>query len=149
MKKIFNKKFFLLLFDILILPGIFVCKYLSKFMLDAIDSECICTYFHGKCLTCGGTHFVNNLTQGKIFDAFTDNVFLFFLLIFFIITFILIHLYWLFNLNFAKKVLKKMYSIPSLIFWCVFGLIFLIIRNIPAVIFIVKLIIYLNANNTV
>ena len=51
--------------------------------------------------------------------------------IIFAISFVLLNLYWLFDLRFAKAALRKMYSIPSLIIACLGVLAFLVLRNMP------------------
>ena len=135
MKKFFSIKVFLLLgFDLLIVPvGIF-CKWLSGVMLDGIESECMWTCFGGKCLTCGGTHFVNYLLDGKIVQAFNENHFLFLCLIILIVVFVLLHLYLLFKIQFAKKMLRCIFSIPSLIIFMTIIVIVILVRNIPTAI---------------
>ena len=64
-------------------------------------------------------------------EAFNHNQYLFILAVFFAISFVLLNLYWLFDLRFAKAALRKMYSIPSLIIACVGVLAFLVLRNMP------------------
>lgn len=124
----------LLVFDILIIPLSFFLKWLSGIMLSGIDGECIWTKFGGQCLTCGGTHFVNNLFSGKIITAFFDNQFLFLCLIIFIIVFVFLHLYLLFNFEFAKKVLKIIFSLPTFFTLLAIMIVFIVVRNIPAAI---------------
>lgn len=146
-KVIFMKEFFVkhrakLLFicDILIIPAMFFCRWLSGAMLTGIDSECMWTYFGGQCVTCGGTHFVNVLLSGHIIEAFKYNQFIFLCLVLLILVYILLHLYWWFKLDFAKKILRYVFSIPSLIIFLSIMLVFLVVRNIPAVINIINLI---------
>ena len=120
--------------DLLIIPCVFLFRWMSGAMLTGIESECMWTYFGGQCVTCGGTHFVNELLKGHVVEAFNYNHFLFFCLILFVIVYILLHLYWWFKLRLAKKVLRIIFSIPFLIIFLSIMIIFLIIRNIPAVI---------------
>lgn len=141
MKTLFKyKKFCLITFDILIIPLCFFFQWLSTQMLKS-NTICMWTIFGGKCITCGGTHFVNTLLSGKIVEAFHHNELLFVAAIILLFTFILLHLSWLWDIKFATKVLLKIYSIPGLIVAAASTLIFLIIRNIPAFIRIVKIII--------
>lgn len=135
-----NSKMLLLVCDIFILPVMFFCRWLSSVMLTGIKSECIWTLIGGKCITCGGTHFVNSLLNGKIIEAFFYNQYLFILLVFLIISYFLLHTYLFFKIDFAKKILKRFFSIHSLIFWCVFLLVFLVIRNIPVISFLQNMI---------
>ena len=130
MKKILNKKFFLLLFDVLLIPGLFFCERLSDYMLSQY-SVCLWVRLGGKCLTCGGTHFVNTLLNGKIAEAFAHNQFLFALLIVMIVVWILLHLHWLGHIEWAKKLLSKIFSIPALLILIFFIMVFFFVRNIP------------------
>ena len=142
MKKILNfKKYFLISFDILLIPLCFFCQWLSTQMLKT-DSVCMWTILGGKCITCGGTHFVNTLLSGKIFEAFHHNELLFIFTVILLLSWILLHLCWFGNSAFAKNILLKIYSIPGLIIAAASTMIFLLIRNIPTFINLVKLVIY-------
>ena len=61
--------------DILLVIGCFVCRWLSGQMLES-DTVCLFLLLGGKCITCGGTHFVRDLCSFRILDAMQDNVFL-------------------------------------------------------------------------
>lgn len=137
MKKVFNKKSLIIITDILIIPILIICEKITEYML-MIDKECPWTVFGGKCVTCGGTHFVNYILNGRFVEAIEYNLFLFVMLIVLVASFILINLYWIFNVDFARKILCKIYSMPSLIVAVIFMLIFFFIRNIPAFQFIVE-----------
>ena len=143
MSKFPNKKYFLLAADVLLIPGMFLCEKLSDLMLSQY-SECAWLRFGGKCLTCGGTHFVNSVLNGQIAQAFNHNQFLFVLLLAMIAVYVLLHLDWLFSVKWAHKCLRWIFSIPSLIFWIVLALGFFFVRNIPAFINIARLIAQLN-----
>ena len=121
------RKYILLAGDVLLIPGLIFCEWLTDRMLS-VSSVCMWTYFGGKCITCGGTHFVNTLLNGRIMEAFCHNEFL-------------LNLYWVFGVEFAKKILKKIYNIPVLIITVSVMLLFLFVRNIPAFINITKLLI--------
>lgn len=138
MKKIGSKKFFLLLFDVLLIPGLFFCEKLSDIMLSQYS---VCTWVRlgGQCITCGGTHFVNTLLNGKIAEAFSHNQFLFLILVLLLVSWILLHLDWLFGISWAKKVLSWIFSIPTLIILLEIMMIFFLIRNIPVLIRITEL----------
>lgn len=82
-------------------------------------------------MTCGGTHFVNDLLSGRIVDAFHDNEYLFLLTIYLAITMLLLNLYYLFRLTFAKKILSVMYNLTMLIVFLASIFAYLFIRNIP------------------
>lgn len=138
MKKQTVKKVSILAADALAIPGLIFCEWLSDRML-ATSSTCAWTLFGGKCITCGGTHFVNTILNFKFAEAFHHNEFLFVLSIVLAVSFVLLNLYWLFDLQFAKKVLKKIYNIPVLIVTVSVMLAFLLIRNIPAFIRIAEL----------
>lgn len=131
MKKLLQfRKPIILVADALVIPALFFCEWLSDQML-ATTSTCAWTLLGAKCITCGGTHFVNTLLNGQFVEAFNHNQYLFLLAIFFAVSFVLLNLYWLFDLRFAKAALKKMYNIPVLIIACVGVLAFLVLRNIP------------------
>lgn len=130
MKKTLNKKFLIIITDILVIPILIICEKLTDYML-MFDKACPWTVFGGKCVTCGGTHFVNSILNGRIVEAIEHNIFLFVMLIVLVVSFILINLYWIFNIDFARKILLKIYSISSLIIAVIFMLTFFFIRNIP------------------
>lgn len=127
------KKIIVLSIDALCLIIALCCKPLSELMLSS-DTDCLWASLGGQCLTCGGTHFVNDLFSLRIADAFMDNQLLFIVTVYFAITLIVVNLLWLFNLSFALKILKWMYNIPVLIVFSVGTIAFLLWRNLPALI---------------
>ncbi len=143
MKRLFKSKPFLILTaDVLLLPFLFLCRWLSTLMLTT-SSECLLLRFGGKCVACGGTHFVKALLSGQIIEAFHHNEFLFVLTIVLVVSFVLLNLYWLFHWKFAGKILSKIYSARGLIIATAFLIIFFIIRVSPIYIRLVKMIIAL------
>ena len=134
------RKWLILAGDVLLIPGLFFCEWLTDRMLS-ISSPCMWTYFGGKCITCGGTHFVNTLLNGQIVEAFFHNELLFVITLVLAVSLVFLNLYWLFDVQFAKKVLLKIYNIPVLIITVSVTLLFLFVRNIPAFINIAKLLI--------
>lgn len=130
MKKTIDKKYYLIAGDVLVIPALFLIERLSRLMLST-SSECGMLRLGGKCITCGGTHFVNTFLNFKFIEAFQHNEFLFVLSVFLGVCFILWNLDWLFGIGWAKKLLKKFISIPSLIIWCALMLAFFFARNIP------------------
>ena len=128
MKKRTKNIILLLLADASIIPGCLLCKWLTETMLST-DRPCQWSYFGGKCISCGGTHFVNTLVQGKFAEAFMHNQFFFILSIVLAISFVLLHLAVLGNVEFAKQILRKIYSIPGLIIGGAGLIFFLILRN--------------------
>lgn len=137
--KKYYKKIIILSIDVLCLIIALCCKPLSDLMLSN-DSACLWTTLGGQCLTCGGTHFVNDLFSFRIADAFMDNQLLFIMAAYFGITLIVVNLLWLFDLSFARKILKWMYNIPVLIVFSVGTIAFLLWRNIPAFIKIIEIV---------
>lgn len=142
MKKIWKthyKKIAMIAGDLLIVPGVILCQWLSAWMLS---TESVCTWvkFGGKCITCGGTHFVYSLSRGDIIEAFGHNQFLFALAVYFAVSLVFLNLFLLFDLRFAQKALRNMYSVPAvlLIVWGM--LMFLFFRNIPLLIRIIHVI---------
>ena len=124
------KKIIILSCDILIIPIAILCKYLSQFMLT-FNSPCFFSTLGGKCISCGGTHFVKDLLSGNFIDAFFDNQFFFICVVYLAISLVLLNLFLLFDLKFAKRALRIMYSIPSLICFLASIFIFLFVRNLP------------------
>ena len=129
MKKLYNKKILLLL-DVLTIPVGALCYWLTPVML-ASDRPCTWTLMGGQCLTCGGTHFVNSLLSGHIGQAWHHNEFLFVLTVLLLLSWVLVHLHLLFHAAWAGKVLRVLYSIPSLIVAVSAMIVFLVIRNWP------------------
>ncbi len=107
-----NRRWYLLAMDVLLIPTAFFFEWLSGVMLAA-EKPCRWTLVGAQCGTCGGTHFVNSLLNGRITEAFHYNEFLFFCMIFLVISYILLHLWFFFDAAFAKKMLRYMYSIPT------------------------------------
>ncbi len=143
MKKLFkSKKFLVLSMDVLLVPFLLLCKWLSTLMLTT-SSECLLLRFGGKCVACGGTHFVKALLSGQIIEAFHHNAFLFILTIVLVVSFVLLNLYWLFGLKFAGKVLSKIYCVRGLIIATAALTVFFIIRVAPIFIRLITLIIQL------
>lgn len=139
MRKLKFYQYLLIAADILLIPGLFFCEWLSDRMLSTY-SECIWLQFGGKCLTCGGTHFVNSLLNFRFAEAFAHNEFLFILTVLLLVTFILLNLSWLFRVKFATAALKKIFSIPSLIILVVFLLVFFFARNIQPMRMVIEVI---------
>lgn len=139
MRKLKYYQYILLAADVLLIPGLIFCEWLSDRML-ATTSTCMWTLLGGKCITCGGTHFVNSLLNFRIAEAFNHNEFLFIFSALLLVVFILLNLSWLFRVKFATAALKKIFTIPSLIIVVVFLLLFLLIRNIPPILLIGRLI---------
>ena len=131
----------ILLCDALILPGMFLCHWLTDRMLS-VSTTCTWTLLGGKCLTCGGTHFVNEITQLHIWEAFQQNEFLFFVALYALVTLVMLNLWILFRLRFCGRVLRYMYSVPVIITGVGLTILFLVIRNIPTAISIVRIILY-------
>lgn len=125
------KKILLPVADLLLIPALVFFRWYSGYMLTT-SSVCSWTLVGGKCVTCGGTHFVNALLHGRIAEAISHNPFLFLLTLFFLASYILLHLSWLWEVPFAKKCLSRVYSIPGLIAGLSIMLVFFFVRNIPA-----------------
>ncbi len=113
-----------------IVPGIFICRWLTEQML-ATDNPCIWTLLGGQCITCGGTHFVNDLCNFRFLTALQDNPYLFVLTVFLAVSILFLDLWLLFGKPYFKKLLRAMYNIPSLVIWLCSALLFLLARNIP------------------
>ncbi|MBQ9938356.1 MAG: DUF2752 domain-containing protein [Oscillospiraceae bacterium] len=128
--KKFSPKTVLVVCDLLLIPALIACERLSDRML-AKNATCPWNFFGGKCITCGGTHFVNSVLNFKFAEAFGHNQYLFVLAVFFALSFLLLNLHKLFGIQFAKRVLRKMYNIPMLIAGCVLMVLFVILRNLP------------------
>ena len=131
--KKYYKKIIILSSDLACLIAALVCAPLSEALLRDTDQVCVWMRFGGQCVTCGGTHFVNDLLSGRIGEAFSDNQLLFVLTVYALLTLIALNLWLLFDLAFAKEVLSRMYSIPSLIVFCVLFFAFLFWRNWNAI----------------
>jgi hypothetical protein len=123
------KRLAVLTVDVLLIPLAFFFKWLSGVMLSR-PNECPMVTIGGKCVTCGGTHFVQSILSFRIYDALCYNPFLFALSLFLLVSFVLLNVYLLFGALNVKKLLLKLYSIPSLIIWLSAMLLFFIIRNI-------------------
>ena len=114
---------------LLIIPGALFFRFLSGQMLT-ITTVCSWQRIGAKCPTCGGTHFVNALLGGRILEALRHNAFLFLLTLFLGVSWIFLDLAVFADVAFAKKALKKMYTIPVLIAFGSLLIAFLILRNL-------------------
>lgn len=118
----------LLTCHIMAIPIALFLRYLSEQMLS-INAVCPWRRVGAQCLTCGGTHFVNDLLSGNVLSACKHNAFLFLLTFFFTISLIFVDLDVFFNVSTARKLLRKMYTVRVLIFLCIILIFFLIYRN--------------------
>lgn len=125
------KRIIILGADLLCLVLALVCRPLSAQMLSN-ETTCWYSTWGGQCLTCGATHFVNDLLSFRIGQAFLDHQLLFVLTVFFLITLVMLNLWLLFDLAFAKKMLKWMYHIPTLVLFVLGVIVFMIRRNLGA-----------------
>lgn len=128
------KKILILAADALCVLAALIGKPLSELMLQKTNQVCFWTLLGGQCPTCGGTHFVRDLLSGQLGAAFADNQLLFAATVYFAVSLIALNLWLLFDLGFAKKILRWMYNIPTLIIWGVGLIAFLLARNLPAMI---------------
>ena len=127
------KKIVAVFCDLLCFLAALICAPLSESLLMQTDRACVWSLMGLQCITCGGTHFVNDLLAGRLGAAFADNQFLFVLTVYLAISLVFLNLYWLLDLAFAKKALKLMYNIPMLIVLCVGLFVFLFFRNMDAI----------------
>ncbi len=132
MKSLFKNHYkkILIVGDLMLIPAWIFCEWLSDRML-ATNSLCVWARIGGKCVTCGGTHFVNSLLNFQFAEAWQHNEFLFILALYLVISLLLLNLYLLFDSAFAKKALRLLYNIPALILWLAGLILFLLVRNIP------------------
>lgn len=127
------------LIDIFAVPALIFSEKLSAFMI-AQNSVCQWTLIGINCGTCGGTRMVNAILHGEFVKAFNLNQFLFLCTVYIAIVFIVMNLAWVFNLGFAKKMLKKMVSLTALFTWLGLFVAFIAVRNIPFAIRVIKII---------
>lgn len=124
-------KIIILVFDVLCIPAAVICRIISGNMLLA-DAPCAWTTIGIQCFTCGGTHFVNDFLSFRIIDAMEDNFLLFAIAVYLLVTLVTLNLYFVFNLRFARRILKIMYNIPMIIAWVIFACAFFVVRNVDA-----------------
>lgn len=134
------KRIIILSCDVLIIPVLFFCRWLSGTMLQT-DNPCMWTLVGIKCATCGGTHFVNDLLNGRIVDAFWDNHLMFITLVFFGIAYIFLNLYLLFDLKFAHIAVFFMCNPATIVYFFFLTILFTIARNVPYFIYAAQVII--------
>jgi len=123
-----RQKLILLICHLPALPGAWLLRWLSGQMLQ---TNTVCSWLRvgAKCPTCGGTHFVNALLRGDLAAAIEHNAFLFLLTVFIALSVILLDLAVWFELPFAKKALRRLYTNSTLIVFCVLLILFLLLRN--------------------
>ena len=85
-----------------------------------------------RCFTCGGTHFVNDLLSFRILEAMVDNPLLFVVAAYLFVTLAALNLYLLFDLKFARRMLRLMYNVPVIIAFVISGGVFFFVRNFEA-----------------
>ena len=123
-----HQKLLLLLCHLAAIPGALFFRYLSGQMLQT-DTVCAWVRIGAKCPTCGGTHFVNALLSGDLSGALAHNAFLFLLTLFFAISLLLLDLAVWFEFPFAKKALRKLYTVKTPVYIGILMLLFVILRN--------------------
>ena len=128
-KKIF--KIIILAFDVLCVPLAVICRSASEMMLQN-DGICVWTMAGIRCFTCGGTHFVNDLLSFRILEAMVDNPLLFVVAAYLFVTLAALNLYRLFDLEFARRMLRLMYNVPVIIAFVISGGVFFFVRNFEA-----------------
>lgn len=121
----------LLLADALLIPVLLGAKLLSSFLLVATNNPCGFTLLGGKCVTCGGTHFVRSILSFRFGEAFAHNQLLFVLGVILVVCYCLLHLKLLWNVGWAEKLLKKIWSFPVLKAFLFYLVVFAIIRAVP------------------
>lgn len=134
------KKLIIFPLDFFILAGFIICRPISGLMLS-VESECTWKLFGMQCATCGGTHFVNDFTSFRFIDAFFDHPYFFVLTLYVIVSLIFLNLFMIFNKPFAAKVLRYMYNLYFAAAAVLALALFTFVRNLPAIIEIVPLII--------
>lgn len=115
--------------DILIILGCLVCRWLSGRMLEN-ETVCLWLLLGGKCITCGGTHFVQSLLHGHIAEAYHHNEFLFITTAYLAVSLVLLHPMVLLKARWAKKLLSWMYNIPTLVLFFAGMTVFWVLRNL-------------------
>lgn len=133
--KAFLKKYkwpLLLTADVLVVVGCIVGRWLSGRMLES-DTVCLFLLLGGKCITCGGTHFVQSLLSGQFIEAFHHNEFLFVSTAYLALSLVLLHPWLLFGARWAKIVLRWMYNLPTLILFLAGMTVFGIVRNLTPI----------------
>ena len=118
--------------DVLLVMGCILGRWLSGRMLES-DTVCLFLLLGGKCLTCGGTHFVQSLLHGQLLDAWHHNEFLFINTAYVALSLVPLHLWVLWGIRWAKKLLRWMYSIPTLILFVGGMFLVLILRNLTPI----------------
>ena len=121
--------------DLLLLPLPFWFKHLSAQMLASGD-VCSWTLIGAECGTCGGTRCVSAFLAGDLWQAFLFNHPIFLAILLAIVTVLLLNLWLLFKLKFAKKALRKIYGLFPFLAFMGFWTLYTILRNIP---FLIKL----------
>lgn len=124
--------FLLLIADFLFIPICVLCEHLTDHMLSQ-SGVCIWTLMGIQCLTCGGTRLVNQLLNGHIFQAFQLNPFIFLTILCLCVSYILLHLWWIWDMPHARKILKHVFSKYGLLVYTVCMVLFLILRNISTI----------------
>lgn len=136
------KKIIIIPIDILVVPALVFFRWLSGQML-LTEKTCPWVLLGGQCISCGGTHFVNDFLSGKFFSAFLDNELLFVITIYIIIGFVFANLFCLSDFKFAKNALICMFNVFIIGYFALFAFAFLIVSNIPLFIEIAQLLIEL------
>lgn len=133
MNKISKLKLSLLIsVDLLIIPLCILCERISEHMLQQ-SGVCIWTLLGIQCVTCGGTRLVNALLNGHILQAFQFNPLIFLTIVCLFASYILLHLWWIYKISIAGKILKKVYSIRGLLLYGLCIVLFFMIRNMNTI----------------
>ena len=113
--------------DMLLLVIYLCLGKITGLMIDSGVSSCNYMKLGILCPSCGGTRCVKNLAKGRIFDAFMYNQYIFLMITYFVVIVILFNLDYVFNLEFAAKLRKKITDYKVIIMmsigWAIFGII--------------------------
>ncbi len=107
-----------------------ICFVLALLFLEKIAlPECYIHKLSGLlCISCGGTRMIISLLHFRISEAFFFNPFMFLLLIYGGLFVLLLNIS-IINKK-AIQLIKKLYCLKVCYAWCVFGVLFTILRNL-------------------
>ena len=131
-KKSFLTKISIILADLMIL---LIVLYIDNVIsvMKIVAPFCLLNIFGLKCGICGGTHSLYYLVNGDFIKAIQSNFLVPFAVLFFIIAYFICHLAYLFDIGWAKSIMKKyIFTLPCFLSITVPFIIYGLIRSILA-----------------
>lgn len=115
--------------DFLAVALAFLLRPVTRIMFDSLP-DCVFARMGFLCPSCGGTRCINQLSRGRLVEAFMYNPCVFLMVVYMLLILVVANLGYLFNVSMARKIFKAITNYKVIITIAVCYAVFGIIRNI-------------------